>query len=92
MNDAAARITVKGLVQGVGFRYFTHHYALKLGLKGYVKNTYSGDVETEVEGNRSMVEEFISTLNAGPRGSRVTDVIVEWKSFTGKYNSFDITF
>ncbi len=92
MNDVAAKITVKGLVQGVGFRYFTYHHALKLGLKGYVKNLYSGDVETEIEGDRSIIEEFISILKAGPRSSRITNVIVEWKPFTGKYKSFDITF
>ena len=38
MNDVGAKIIVKGIVQGVGYRYFTHRHASRLGLKGYVKN------------------------------------------------------
>ncbi|MFC1562708.1 acylphosphatase [candidate division KSB1 bacterium] len=92
MNDVSAKITVKGLVQGVGFRYFTYNYAIKFGLKGYVENMYAGDVETFVEGDKSIIEEFISVLRIGPRSSRVTKVIVEWKPFSDKYKSFNITF
>jgi len=92
MNDIYAKITIKGMVQMVGYRYFTHHHALRLGLKGYVKNLYNEDVEIAVEGDRSIVEELITILKVGPRGSRVTGVSIEWKKYTGKYKSFDITF
>ncbi len=36
-----AHIIVKGLVQGVGFRWFVEREAKRLGLNGYVKNLYN---------------------------------------------------
>jgi len=90
--DVCAKITVSGLVQGVGYRYFTHKKATDLDLKGYVKNMYNGNVEAEVEGDRESIEILIKEMKTGPRLSRVNDLNVEWKEFTGKYNSFEITF
>lgn len=92
MNDVSAKIIVKGTVQGVNFRYFTQNQAIKLGLKGYVKNLFNGDVEAFAEGNRSMIEEFISIIKIGPRTSGVTGVIVDWGPFSGRYENFNITF
>ena len=90
--EVCAKITVSGLVQGVGYRYFTRHHAVSFGLKGYVKNLYNGDVETEVEGERGTVEMLIKELKVGPPMSRVNDLQIEWEKYTGKYNSFNITF
>ena len=90
--QAAAHIIVKGLVQGVGFRWFVEREASKLGLVGYVKNLYSGDVECELEGERGLIEELIKQLGIGNRSSRVTDVQVEWQECTDKYRHFQIRF
>ena len=90
--EICAKIIVIGLVQGVNFRYFTYNKAIALGLKGYVKNLYNGNVETEVEGDRGSIDIFIKELKIGPRLSDVRDLKIEWKEFTGKYKSFEITF
>jgi hydrogenase maturation protein HypF len=45
-------ITIKGTVQGVGFRPSVYNLARKLGLKGYVTNTSEG-VIIEVEGDEA---------------------------------------
>ena len=92
MNDASAKILVKGLVQGVGYRYYTQKIAAKLGLKGYVKNLWDGDVEVVAEGDKGIIEELIDHLKIGPRSGRVTNVFITWDSYSGKYSSFDITF
>ena len=42
----AVKISVRGVVQGVGFRPFIYQLAWKYGLKGWVCNT-SGDVTIE---------------------------------------------
>ncbi|MGB9674796.1 MAG: acylphosphatase, partial [Nanopusillaceae archaeon] len=34
----AVKLTIYGKVQGVGFRKFVYENAIKLGIKGYVKN------------------------------------------------------
>ncbi|TAN43362.1 MAG: carbamoyltransferase HypF [Nitrospirae bacterium] len=54
-------ITVKGIVQGVGFRPFVYNLATRMGLKGHVTNTAAG-VEIEVEGEQ--VEGFTERLRA----------------------------
>jgi acylphosphatase len=87
-----AHLIVQGLVQGVGFRWFVQREANELGLTGYVKNLYNGDVEVEVEGERGLIEELIRQLKVGNRSSRVTNVQVSWLEYEEKYNNFRITF
>ena len=55
--ETRAKITVKGIVQGVGFRPFAHRLAEELGLRGWVKNTTAG-VVIEVEGDKRKIEKF----------------------------------
>ncbi|MFQ6112548.1 MAG: acylphosphatase [bacterium] len=86
------KLTVKGLVQGVGFRWFVIREANDLGLTGYVKNLYNGDVEIEAEGERGRIEELIRSVKRGPTLSRVVDVIVEWKEYSNKYTSFTLEY
>lgn len=88
--EVGAKLIVKGLVQGVGFRYFVHRVAGGLGLSGFAKNLFNGDVEIEVEGDRSAVEELIKQVKAGPRPARVTDVRIEWKEYEQKFKGFEI--
>lgn len=85
-----AHIIVRGMVQGVGFRYFVYHHALKLGLIGHVSNLYNGDVEILAEGERSVVEELIKVVKVGPRAAQVTDVKIEWKEPQHQYKQFEI--
>lgn len=87
-----AHIIVKGLVQGVGFRWFVEREANKLGLNGYVRNLANGDVEVEVEGEEALIKELVAQLKIGNRMSRVTDVIVQTEDFKGKYKDFQIRF
>jgi glycosyltransferase involved in cell wall biosynthesis/acylphosphatase len=91
MNDVCAHLIVKGRVQGVGFRFFALSWAERLGLTGWVRNSYDGSVETEVEGDRSAVEDYIEQMKVGPRWSQVTDVQVEYKPYEGIHPRFDVT-
>ena len=90
--NARAYIIVKGLVQGVGFRWFVEREANKLELTGYVRNLFNGDVEVEVEGERGLIEDLIKILRVGSRSSHVIDVQVSWKNFEGEFNRFIIRF
>lgn len=83
-------IIVQGLVQGVGFRYFVLRYASKLGLNGYVRNLYSGDVEIEAEGERGLIEEFIKEIKIGPRAGYVKDLRIEWQDFRDAFKGFEV--
>ena len=64
----AARLRVRGVVQGVGFRPFVYALAGRQGLAGWVRNTSAG-VEIHVEGRQRDVEAFVVALpeEAPPR-------------------------
>lgn len=65
---------VRGRVQGVGFRWFVHREASALDLRGWVKNTDSGEVECVAAGEPEDLQELTSAMRKGPRGSRVDAV------------------
>ncbi len=90
--EICAHILVKGVVQGVGFRWFVEREANNLGLKGYVRNVFSGEVEIEAEGERGLIEELIIKLKIGNRSSNVTDVQLRWLDFENKFKTFQIRF
>jgi len=56
-----SRISVRGVVQGVGFRPFVFQLAARHNLRGWVCNT-SEDVKIEVEGESKDIEAFIKAL------------------------------
>lgn len=66
---------VRGRVQGVGFRWFVQREAAELGLRGWVRNTDSGEVEIVAAGEQSELAELREALNKGSRGSRVDAVL-----------------
>jgi acylphosphatase len=66
---------VRGRVQGVGFRWLVHREAGARGLKGWVRNTDTGEVEIMVAGSEEKLAELRSVLERGSRGSRVDAVI-----------------
>ena len=85
-----AHIIVQGMVQGVGFRYFVHSRAVRAALDGHVRNLCNGDVEVEVEGDRSLIEGLIKELRIGPRAAGVTNVRVDWKKPEHLVRGFNI--
>ncbi len=72
----ARRYIVKGQVQGVGFRYFTHRVAQELGVRGRVKNLPNGTVEVHAEGDEGPMEQFLTGIKMGPSLGFVKDIEV----------------
>ena len=85
-----AEILVNGLVQGVGFRYFVYREALKLGLVGFTKNLFTGEVLTIAEGEKSLVEEFYRKIKVGPSHASVKNCNVDWLEPKNEFNIFEI--
>ncbi|GGX03516.1 carbamoyltransferase HypF [Streptomyces lomondensis] len=84
------RVTVRGTVQGVGFRPFVHRLATDLALAGFVSNTASG-VVIEVEGPPEGVDRFCDRLAAEPPPlATVTGVGFEDLPVTGADGTFSI--
>jgi len=90
--EVRAEIVVSGLVQGVGYRYFVVRESKKLGLKGYTKNLYTGEVLTVVEGERSIVEELIKKLKVGPMHASVKSCKVNWLEPKNEFTDFEVRF
>lgn len=86
----AVKIVVSGRVQGVGYRYFIARFAEGLGITGYARNLFNGDVEITAEGRREFLDALIEKAGQGPRGARVNTCKVEWLDFKKKYDKFEI--
>ncbi|MCK4411167.1 carbamoyltransferase HypF, partial [Candidatus Bipolaricaulota bacterium] len=84
-----ARINVRGVVQGVGFRPFVYRLARQYNLKGWVRNT-SGNVEIEVEGDEQALGDFLANFEAkAPPRAQIEEI--ETTSHRAKgYTDFEI--
>ena len=81
----ARKYLVSGVVQGVGFRYFTQRAAARLKVGGYVRNLKDGRVEVFAMGTAEQLDELCSHLERGPRFSSVTQVLEESAASDAKY-------
>jgi len=88
--DLRLHAIVEGHVQGVGFRYYVSEQALRIGLTGWVRNMYDGQVEVVAEGPRSSLEELLRYLQRGPSGAYVSHVNEDWSPASGQYRRFSI--
>ena len=86
----ARKYVVSGRVQGVGFRFFAERVANQLGLRGYVKNLWNGNVEAYAMGEEAQLEEFRKRLAEGPRMARVESVQESDEPIDKSYRSFVI--
>lgn len=86
------RFIIKGVVQGVGFRYFVMSKARFLGVKGWVRNLPDGSVEALAlaESDEVMLD-FEKYLHKGPSYSRVDRVIKEEVSIDRNFAGFEIS-
>ena len=69
MNEQARvirHVSVRGLVQGVGYRAFVERHALRHGLEGWVRNRTDGSVEAVFAGPASAIEAMIAECRLGP--------------------------
>ncbi len=67
-------IVVQGTVQGVWYRKSTEQEALKIGIKGFVKNQLDGSVYIEAEGDQNQLLSLLEWCKIGPQFAEVTNV------------------
>jgi acylphosphatase len=73
-DKLSKRYFVSGMVQGVGFRYFTQDAAEKLQVSGFVRNLGDGRVEVFAMATPRQHAELRTMLERGPRFSSVSAV------------------
>ncbi|MEM8901422.1 MAG: acylphosphatase [Bacteroidota bacterium] len=92
MEHKRYKLTISGKVEGVGYRQFTRQQAFRLGLTGWVRNEHNGDVQAEVQGISSQLEELLAACKQGPPWSRVDAVKQEEIGTLENESGFVITY
>lgn len=83
---------VEGMVQAVGFRYWTVRKAEELALTGTVRNNDDGTVGVVVEGPQAVVLQFRSWLRSPQAPGRVDRVEESVSAATGEFSGFQVTY
>lgn len=99
----AAKLIVKGTVQGIFFRQFVKEHADNLKLKGFVRNLTNGDtltdpnnsvrapcVEIIVEGESDAIGRLAGFVRKGPEHAQIRDVQIEERKWSGDFKEFKI--
>jgi acylphosphatase len=86
----ARQYFISGLVQGVGFRFFTQRAAARHQVVGYVKNLEDGRVEAYAEADELTIKAFYEELLTGPVFSRVEEIEELVLDPEGTYSAFRI--
>ena len=84
----ARRYFISGLVQGVGYRFFTQRAAAEHQVLGMVRNLADGRVEVYCEGPEKSVKAFYDDLLAGPSYGRVENIEELVLDPEGQFKSF----
>ncbi len=90
MSFIGVEVIVRGVVQGVGFRFWTQNTARRFGLCGRTGNLDDGSVKIMAEGDRGLVEEFLKELRIGPTYASVTGLDVKYYETPRGFHDFRI--
>jgi acylphosphatase len=71
VSDAIRHVTIRGRVQGVGYRAWVEDEATARGLEGWVRNRRDGSVEAVFSGPEDIVSEMVDSCRRGPSSARV---------------------
>lgn len=89
----AVKIIVKGLVQGVGFRYTTKMLADELKIKGKVVNMPDGSVYIEAQStDEASLEQFIAGVESSPSPAGRVDEMDVSEMKPKEYSRFSVMY
>ena len=83
MSGAIRHLTIRGRVQGVGYRAWVEHRAAAHALEGWVRNCRDGSVEALFAGPEPVVADMVAVCRRGPSSAKVDDVMDEPSSSDG---------
>jgi acylphosphatase len=82
--------TARGVVQGVGFRWFVMREAQRRALTGWVANEHDGSVRVVAEGPPADIATFRAALESGPPGAIVERFSAVEMPATGTFGEFAV--
>ena len=74
MSGAIRQVTIRGRVQGVGYRAWVEDRAVAHDLEGWVRNRRDGSVEALFAGPAEVVADMVAQCRRGPSSARVEAV------------------
>jgi acylphosphatase len=74
---AILHVTIRGRVQGVGYRAWLEHQAVTAHLEGWVRNRRDGSVEAVFAGSPKVAAEMVALCRHGPPSAKVEAVLNE---------------
>ena len=74
MSETIRQVTIRGRVQGVGYRAWVEHQAMARGLEGWVRNRRDGSVEALFAGPADVVSDMVALCRRGPSSARVNAI------------------
>jgi len=74
MSETIRQVTIRGRVQGVGYRYWLEQRAAERDLEGWVRNRRDGGVEALFAGPPDVVSGTVALCRRGPASARVDAV------------------
>jgi acylphosphatase len=75
-SQHAIHVTIRGRVQGVGYRAWVEYQASASELEGWVRNRRDGSVEALFAGPAGDVRQMLARCHEGPRSAHVTAVTI----------------
>ncbi|CAG9938149.1 unnamed protein product [Clonostachys rosea f. rosea IK726] len=90
MSERIRFVAHGGIVQGVGFRYFTQKRAREYGVTGWCRNTDDNKVEGEAQGSIDAMKQFLQAVDKGPRHAHVVKLDKEGRDLVEDESAFEI--
>jgi acylphosphatase len=87
MTTIVLHLKIRGVVQGVGYRWAMAQEAQRLGVTGWVRNRRDGSVEAMAAGPDDAVARLVAWARRGPASAVVSDV--ETQPGDGRFDAFE---
>ena len=83
-------VFISGEVVGVFFRSFIENNAIRLGIKGWVRNIEDDEIEAVFEGKDHAIDKIIELCKDGPASADVESIEIDEGIYSGEFLDFRV--